>query len=60
MSELLMTIIQLLMGFGIWLGMKQIEDRWTREKKIQDKLWLLQDQVNRIAAYLDEQVNQKK
>jgi hypothetical protein len=43
----------------LWWKEQEIEKRWVRERKLEEKVWLIDDQVNRIATYLDKEVSQK-
>jgi hypothetical protein len=35
-----------------------MEKRWAEKKKLVDRLWLLEDQVSRIAESLQAHINQ--
>jgi hypothetical protein len=59
MSELVQHLIVICVLLWLWWKEQEIENRWAREKKLEEKVWLIDDQVNRIATYLDKEVSQK-
>jgi hypothetical protein len=59
MSELVQLLAVVCVLFWLWWKEQEIEKRWVRERKLEEKVWLIDDQVNRIATYLDKEVSQK-
>jgi hypothetical protein len=60
MSEFLIYFIQMAIVISLWWKIQEVENRWTKERKLEEKLWLLDDQVNRIALYLEKGLVQKE
>jgi hypothetical protein len=59
MSELVQHLVVICVLLWLWWKEQEIEKRWVRERKLEEKVWLIDDQVNRIATYLDKEVSQK-
>jgi hypothetical protein len=59
MSELVQLLAVICVLLWLWWKEQEIEKRWVKERKLEEKVWLIDDQVNRIAAYLDKEVSQK-